>query len=134
VIEVEETRVVIADRRDFDRLALDVLCQQTPGVSVAASVASVPEAARVLRGGAAVVLVGRQLLRVDGPAAVSRLRAAGAERVILVGTGNHDRLDPEAVRLGMDAVLERDGDAASQAATLRGESGTVPRWTGGATA
>jgi hypothetical protein len=34
----------------------------------------------------------------------------------------------------MDAVLERDGDAASQAATLRGESGTVPRWTGGATA
>jgi DNA-binding NarL/FixJ family response regulator len=130
VIGVEETRVVIVDRRDFDRLALDVLCQQTPGVSVSATVATVPEAARVLRGGGAVVLIGRQLLRVDGPAAVSRLRAAGAERVILVGTGNHGRLGPEAVRLGVDAVLERDGDAASQAAVLRGEAGTVPRWTG----
>jgi DNA-binding NarL/FixJ family response regulator len=133
VIEVDETRVVIADRRDFDRLALDVLCQQTPGVSVSASVATVPEAARVLRGGGAVVVIGRDLLRVDGPAAVSQLRAAGAERVILVGTGNRGRLGPEAVRLGVDAILERDGDAASHAATLRGESGTVPRWIGDAT-
>jgi DNA-binding NarL/FixJ family response regulator len=130
VTKVEDIRVVIADRRDFDRLALDVLCQQTPGVTVSASVANVPEAARVLRGGGAVVLIGRQLLRVDGPAAVSRLRAAGAERVIMVGTGNHGRLGPEAVRLGVDAILERDGDPASQAAVLRGESGTVPRWTG----
>jgi DNA-binding NarL/FixJ family response regulator len=128
VTGVEETRVVIADRRDFDRLALDVLCQQTPGVTVSASVASLSEAARVLRGGGAVVLVGRQLLRVGGPAAVSQLRAAGAERVILVGTGNHGRLRPEAVRLGVDGILERDGDAGPQAAALRGEAGTVPRW------
>lgn len=119
---------MIVDRRDFDRLALDVLCQQTPGVSVAASVASVPEAARVLRGGGAVVLIGRQLLRVDGPASVARLRAAGAARVILVGTGDHARLSAEAVRVDADGVLERDGDGASQARVLRGELGTVPRW------
>ena len=121
-------RVLIVDRRDFDRLALDVLCQQTPGVTVSASVASVSEAARVLRAGGAVVLVGRQLLGADGPAAVSRLRAAGAERVILVGTGNQGRLRPEAVRLGVDGILERDGDLLSQSAALRGEAGTVPRW------
>jgi DNA-binding NarL/FixJ family response regulator len=130
VIVMEEMRIVIVDRRDFDRLALDLLCQQTPGVMVTASVPSVPEAARVLRGGGAVVLVGGQLLRVDGPAAVSQLRAAGAERVIMVGTGNHGRLGPEAIRLGVDAILERDGDPASQAGVLRGESGTVPRWIG----
>lgn len=125
----EEMHVVIADRRDFDRLALDVLCQQTPGVTVVASVASVADASCVLRGGGAVALVGRQLLRVDGAAAVSRLRAAGAERVIMVGTGNHGGLAVEAVRLGVDAILERDGDPTSQAAVLRGECGTVPRWT-----
>lgn len=123
---------MIVDRRGFDRLALDVLCQQTPGVTVSASVDSVPEAVRILRGGGAVVVIGRHLLRVDGPAAVSRLRAAGAERVIMVGTDNDGRLGPEAVRLGVDAVLERDGDGDCQAAALRGESGTVPRWTGDA--
>ena len=122
---------MIVDRRDFDRLALDVLCQQTPGISVSATVASVPEAVRVLRGGGAVVLIGRQLLRVDGPAAVSRLRAAGAERVILVGTGNHGRLSAEAVRVDADGVLERDGDGATQAYAIRGQRGAVPRWTGG---
>ena len=123
-----ETRVVIVDRRDFDRFALDLLCQQIPGVGVAASVASVTDAVGVLGGGAPVVLVGRQLLRVDGPDSVARLRAAGAGRVILVGTGDHRGLRAEAVRVDADGVLERDGDTASQAAVLRGESGTVPRW------
>ena len=125
---MDETRVVIVDRRDFDRLALDVLCQQTPGVVVSASVGSVSEAVRVLAGGSAAVLIGRQLLEADGPAPVSRLRAAGAERVILVGTGDHGRLAAEAVRVGADGALERDGGVASQAGVLRGESGTVPRW------
>lgn len=133
MIEVDETRVVIVDRRDFDRLALDVLCQQTPGVTVAASVASVWDAVHVLRGGDAVVLIGRQLVRFEGPALVSRLRAAGAQRVILVGTGDHGQLLAEAMRVGADGVLERDGDAASQARVLRGESGTVPRFAGDGT-
>jgi DNA-binding NarL/FixJ family response regulator len=131
-MRVDDTRVVIVDRRDFDRLALDILCQQTSGVTVAASVASVSEAARVLRGGGAVVLIGRRLLRVDGPAAVSRLRAAGAERVVLVGTGDHGLLSAEAVRVDADGVLERDGDGAAQSYALRGEGGAVPRWAGGA--
>jgi DNA-binding NarL/FixJ family response regulator len=130
VIGVDETRVVIVDRRDFDRLALDVLCQQTAGVTVSASVASVAEAARVLRAGGAIVLIGRQLLRVDGPAAVSQLRAAGAERVVVVGTSNRGRLSAEAVRVDADGVLERDGDGAAQAYALRGERGAVPRWAG----
>jgi DNA-binding NarL/FixJ family response regulator len=125
---LEETRVVIVDRRDFDRLALDLLCQQTPGVVVSASVASVPDAARVLAAGGAVALVGRQLIRVDGPASVAQLRAAGAERVIVVGTGDHGHLRAEAVRVDADGVLERDGDPAAQTRVLQGESGTVPRW------
>jgi DNA-binding NarL/FixJ family response regulator len=124
---LEETHVVIVDRRDFDRLALDLLCQGTPGVRVAASVASVRDAVRVLRAGEAVVLVGRQLLLFAGPALVSRLRAAGAQRVILVGTSHDERLQAEAVRVGADAVYTRDGDPASQTLVLRGESGTVPR-------
>lgn len=121
---------MIVDRRDFDRLALDLLCQQTPGVVVAASVGSVSEAVRVLAAGGAVVVIGRSLLRVDGPASVVHLREAGAERVILVGTDDHGRLGAEAVRVGADSVLERDGDAASQSAALRGASGAVPRWLG----
>jgi len=126
---MEETRVVIVDRRDFDRLALDVLCQLTPGVIVSGSVATVTDAVRVLEGASEVVLIGRQLLRVDGPAAVSRLRAAGAGRVILVGT-DHGGLPAEAVRVDADGVLERDGDGDAQARVLRGELGAVPRWTG----
>ena len=126
---MDDTPVLIVDRRGFDRLALDLLCQQTPGVGVAASVASVTDAVGVLGGGGpVVVLVGRQLLRVDGPDSVARLRAAGAGRVILVGTGDHGGLRAEAVRVDADGVLERDGDTVSQAAVLRGESGTVPRW------
>jgi DNA-binding NarL/FixJ family response regulator len=124
---LEETHVVIVDRRPFDRLALDLLCQGTPGVRVAASVASVWDAVRILRGGEAVVLVGRQLLLLAGPALVSTLRAAGAQRVIVVGTSHDDRLRAEAVRVGADAACTRDGDPASQARVLRGESGTVPR-------
>jgi DNA-binding NarL/FixJ family response regulator len=131
VIRVNGTRVLIVDRRDFDRLALDVLCQQTPGVIVSASVASVEDAVRALGGGGAVVLMGRQLLRVDGPASVARLRAAGAGRVILVGT-DHGGLRGEAVRVDADGVLERDGDGASLAHVLHGELGTVPRWAGNA--
>jgi DNA-binding NarL/FixJ family response regulator len=130
VIGVEQTPVVIVERRDFDRLALDVLCQQTPGVIVSASVANVSDAVPVLGGGHGVVLIGRQLLRADGPASIARLRKAGAERVILVGTGDKSGLRAEAVRVDADGVLERDGDSATQAAALRGESGTVPRWVG----
>lgn len=127
---MDETPIVIVDRRDFDRLALDVLCQHTPGVIVSASVPSVTDAVRVLGGRRAVVLIGRQLLRVDGPGSVARLRAAGARRVILVGTGAHNGLRAEAVRVDADGVLARDGDTSSQARVLRGEFGTVPRWLG----
>ena len=125
---MDETRVVIVDRRDFDRLALLVLCQQTPGVTVSASVPSVTDGVRALGSEDAVVLIGRQVLRGDGPDSVARLRAAGAGRVILVGTGAPDRLRAEAVRVDADGVLERDGDGASLARVLHGELGTVPRW------
>lgn len=125
---MDATHIVIVDRRDFDRLALEHLCRQTPGVDVAASVASVTDAVGALGRGDAVVLIGRQLLRVDGPDSIARLRTAGARRVIVVGTGNHGGLRAEAVRVDADGVLERDGDAASQTAVLRGENGTVPRW------
>ena len=124
----EETRVVIVDRRDFDRLALEILCHQTPGITVSASVASVSEAVRALGRLPAVVLVGRQALRVDGREATARLRTAGAERVIMVGTGNRDQIRVEAMRLDADGFLKRDGDGISEARVLRGESDTVPRW------
>ena len=125
---MDDTRVVIVDRRDFDRLALDVLCQQTPGVTVSASVPSVADGVRALGSEHAVVLIGRQLLRVDGPESVARLRASGASRVILVGTGALDGLRAEAVRVDADGVLERDGDGASLTRVLQGELGAVPRW------
>jgi DNA-binding NarL/FixJ family response regulator len=128
VIEMDETRVVIVDHRDFDRLALDVLCQQTPGVIVSASVPSVTDGVCALGREHAVVLIGRQLLRVDGPDSVARLRAAGASRVILVGTRTTDGLRAEAVRVDADGVLERDGDGTSLADVLHGELGAVPRW------
>ena len=118
----------IVDRRDFDRLALEILCEQTPGVAVSASVASVAEAERALGRLRAVVLVGRQVLLADGPEVAARLRAAGAERFILVGTGDRDRLRVEAMRVDADGFLKRDGDGISQAWVLQGESDTVPRW------
>ena len=76
----EDTRVAIVDRRDFDRLALEILCQQTPGVTVSASLASVSDAVPALGRLPAVVLVGRQALLADGSEAAARLRAAGAEQ------------------------------------------------------
>ena len=125
---MDETRVVIIDRRDFDRLALDVLCRHTPGVMVSASVPSVTDAVHGLESQDGVVLIGRQMLRADGPDSVARLRAAGARRVILVGTGTPDALRGEAVRVDADGVLEREGDGASLARVVHGELGTVPRW------
>ena len=40
------TPVVILDRRPFDRLALETLCEQTPGVTVAATAANMSEGRR----------------------------------------------------------------------------------------
>src|SRR5436305_4658530 len=124
----DDTRVVIADAREFDRLALEILCEDTGHVTVSASVGSVSDAVRALRRGAAVVLIGRRLLQAEGPASISRIRTAGAARVILVGTGDHGRLGIEALRVGADGVLARDGDDVSPARVLLGESGAVPRW------
>ncbi len=124
----EDTRVAIVDRRDFDRLALEILCQQTPGVTVSASLASVSDAVPALGRLPAVVLVGRQALLADGSEAAARLRAAGAVRVIVVGTGNRDQLRVEAMRVGADGFLKRDGDGISQARVMQGEWDTVPRW------
>lgn len=129
------TAVVIADRRDFDRLALEVLCQHSQEVDIAASVTSVAEAVRAISGiSKPVVLIGRQLLVADGPQSIDRLRAAGAKRIIVVGTGEDDLLRPEAVRVGADGALRRDGDATSQLGVLVGRSGTVPRWVDNAAA
>lgn len=123
------TSVVIADRRDFDRLALEILCQHHPDVTVVASVSTIPDAvlalARIERG---VVLVGRQLLSTSGPRSVARLREAGAVRVVLVGTGEPNQGQLEAMRVGADGALQRDGEATAQLGVLAGESGTVPRW------
>lgn len=123
------TSVVIADRRDFDRLALEMLCQHLPDVTVVASVSTIPDAvlalARIERG---VVLVGRQLLSSSGPTSVARLREAGAVRIVLVSTGEPNQGQLEAIRVGADGALQRDGDTTAQLAVLAGESGTVPRW------
>jgi DNA-binding NarL/FixJ family response regulator len=124
----EDTRVAIVDRRDFDRLALEILCGQTSGITVSASVASVSEAVGALKRIPAVALVGRQALLAYGPEATARLRAAGAERVILVGTGDRDQLRVEAMRVDADGFVKRDGDDLSQTRVLRGELDTVPRW------
>jgi DNA-binding NarL/FixJ family response regulator len=113
------TPVVIADRRDFDRLALELLCAQRTDVVVAASVATVTDAVQALAAlRAGTVLVGHQLALVDGVESVRRLRAAGAARVVLVGTGEPERLRREALRIDADGVLQRDGDPVAQLGTL----------------
>ena len=120
--------MAIVDRRDFDRFALEMLCGQTSGITVSASVASVSDAVRALERVPAVALVGRQALMAYGPGATARLRAAGAVRVILVGTGDRDQLRVEAMRVDADGFVKRDGDGLSQSRVLQGESDTVPRW------
>ena len=123
------TSVVIADRRDFDRLALEMLCQHHPDLAVVASVSTIPDAIRALgRVEHGLVLVGRQLLATNGPRAVARLREAGAARIVLVGTGEPNQGQLEAIRVGADGALQRDGEATAQLEVLAGESGTVPRW------
>jgi hypothetical protein len=125
---LDVTRVVILDRRGFDRFALEILCEQAPGVTVAASVANVSEAVGVLARAGAVVLAGRQALLVEGPEPTARLRAAGAERVIMVGTGDRDWIRAEAIRVDADGFLVRNGDGILQAWILHGEAETVPLW------
>jgi DNA-binding NarL/FixJ family response regulator len=125
------TQVVILDRRPFDRLALETLCEQTPGVTVAATAANMSEAVRALGRPGTVVLAGRQALLVDGPEPAARLRAAGAVRVIMVGTGDRDWVRVEAMRMNADGFLMRDGGCALEAGTLRGQADTVPRWRDG---
>lgn len=128
------TSVIIADRRDFDRLALEMLCQHHPDVTVVASVSTIAEAVRALaRIERGVVLVGRQLLATNGPRSIARLREAGAARIVLVGTGEPNQGQLEAIRVGADGALQRDGEATAQLGVLAGESGTVPRWVDGPT-
>jgi DNA-binding NarL/FixJ family response regulator len=123
-------QVVILDRRTFDRLALQVFCLDQPGMAVAASVDDIADAAAALaRMDGAILLVGRQVVRAADLGVVGRLRRAGAYRVLLVGTGDPDRLRLEAMRVDADGVLQRDGDLVAQAAALRGEDGSVPRFT-----
>jgi len=113
------TPVVIADRRGFDRLALELLCLGRPDVVVVASVPTIAEAVPALAGlrdGTA--LIGIQLVLVDGGEAVARLRGAGATRIVVVGTGEADRLRRAALRIGADDVLQRDGDTPTQLGTL----------------
>jgi DNA-binding NarL/FixJ family response regulator len=126
----EGTEVVILDRRPFDRFALEILCEQTPGITVAASVGNVSAATRALGSPGTVVLAGRQALLVDGPEPAARLRAAGAARVIMVGTGDRDWVRVEAMRMNADGFLMRDGGCALEEGTLRGQADTVPRWDG----
>ena len=127
-LSAEGTRVVILDRRGFDRFALEILCEQTPGITVSASVATVSEAVRAVGRPGAVVLAGRQALVVDGPEPAARLRAAGAERVIMVGTGDRGWVRVEAMRVNADGFLMRDGGCALDAGTVHGQADTVPRW------
>jgi DNA-binding NarL/FixJ family response regulator len=122
-------QVVILDRRMFDRLALQVLCLDQPQLAVAASVDDVAAAVAVVaRSDGTIVLVGRQVVRTAGDGVITRLRRAGAERVLLVGTGDPERLRLEAMRMDADGILQRDGEPAAQARALRGDSGAVPRW------
>jgi hypothetical protein len=122
------TQVVILDRRPFDRFALEILCEQTPGITVTASVGNVSEAIGALGRPGTVVVAGRQALLVDGPDPAARLRAAGAARVIMVGTGDRDWVRVEAMRVNADGFLTREGGCALDAGTLRGQADTVPRW------
>jgi len=125
--------VLIVDRRGFDRSALSALCGEDEQLRVVAATDDSAEACQVLSTsfGSSVVLLGRTLVRRDGPDVVTRLRACDPDlRIILVGIGEDQSLRLEAVRIGADGFLRRDGDPSVQLATIRGEDGAVPRWNG----
>lgn len=123
--------VVIIDSRVFDRSALNRLCDEDPALRVLAVVEDPRAACLALRRcqGEAVVLMGQGLLREAGAPAVAALRRLGDDpRVVMVGVGDPNDLRLEAIRLGADGVLQRDGDGETQLAAIRGEDGAVPRW------
>jgi DNA-binding NarL/FixJ family response regulator len=123
--------IVILDRRAFDRLALRALCEGHADFRVVATAADIDEGERILTNcqGEAIVLVGRLLIPDEGPEKVARLRSANpTARIILVGTGDEDRLRIEAVRVEADGFLRRDGDANDQLEAISGQSSAVPRW------
>ena len=128
------TDVVIIERRAFDGSALRSLCEVDSPLKVAA-VATSPDADDVRRAlsdpeGNTVVVIGRTLLREQGPELVARLRHVGAVRVLLAGIGDEAALKLDAVRVGADGFIRRDGEYASQLAAIRGQDGAVPRWEG----
>ena len=107
--------MVIVDRRDLNRLALEFCASKPPVTGVGKRRERVGGSA-CARPAPRVVLVGRQALLAYGPEATARLRPAGAERVILVGTGNRDQIRVEAMRVDRTAsssataaVSRRDG-------------------------
>jgi DNA-binding NarL/FixJ family response regulator len=123
--------VVIFDRREFDRSALRALCRHDASLSLVAMVDNEEEAAASLngRGGSTVVLVGRTALRDAGRAIVDRLhRCVPRPRVVLVAIGDDRSLQRDAVRLGVDGVLQCDGDLDDQLAVVHG--GSQPESTG----
>jgi|tagenome__1003787_1003787.scaffolds.fasta_scaffold20986849_10 DNA-binding NarL/FixJ family response regulator len=127
---------VIIERRHFDAAALRSLCAADPELRVAGLSTSLdPDAVRrALRhtSGLAVVLVGRTLLRENGALSVQRLRQAQPYvRIILVGIGEEDALRLEAIRVGADGFLRRDGDVAAQLEAIKGHDGAVAGWNGG---
>lgn len=123
--------VVIVDSRIFDRSALSLLCGEDPSLRVIAMVEDAQRARNALARsqGNVVVLVGQGLLRGAGAPIVAALRCSTHNlRVVMVGIGEPNDLKLEAIRLGADGVLQRDGEAATQLAAIRGEAGAVPRW------
>ena len=123
-------QVAILDRRGFDRSALAALCSEDDRLTVVLTGGDATAVVRALRvDRESVVLVGRTLLREDGPATIALLRRSPADpRVVVVGLGGEDSLMLEAVRVGADGFLERDGDSQGQLAAIHGKWGAVPRW------
>ncbi|MDX6593156.1 MAG: hypothetical protein QOJ13_2352 [Gaiellales bacterium] len=123
--------VVIVDSRGFDRLALSLLCREDPALRVVAMAEDLQAACHALsvRKGEAVALVGDRLLRDAGAMVVGSLRLCGGDvRVLMVGVGEEEEMRREATRLGVDGVLQRDGDSVTQLAAIWGATSAVPRW------
>ncbi|HEY0387884.1 MAG TPA: hypothetical protein VGC71_05560 [Gaiellales bacterium] len=110
-------RVVICDRRQFDRAALRALCSHDANLHVVGDTPHTAELPELLAGhGRAVLLIGRSTVREEGAALLGRVRAGHpGVRIVLVGVSGE-----AAAEAGADGFLARDGELADQLAAVNG--------------